>query len=843
MSTQSICSICGANYEYLNGRWKCPACGAYKAEELSNEEVTLLYSAAQKLRLSNFSEAEEAYSDIIDKYPQNANAYWGRLLSKYGIKYEEDFDGRKIPTCYATSIESVIDDNDYSKAIELADEQTKEYFVKQAEYIERVRKEWIEKARKEKPYDVFICYKDSDLEKGIERTVDSVVAQDLYIHLTEQGYRVFYSRESLRDKVGEKYEPYIFNALATAKIMLVYGSSAEYIKSTWLKNEWHRFYKKVALGEKHSEALIVACDGFAPSELPTVLSSRQCLDAKRKTFFLDLDKCIKRIIQESPKNETPYAIKGDKLFSGLHEHTYKTKVVKATCIAKGYTIHKCDCGYEYRDSYTPLVDHKFKIINGVTPTCTTDGREEKVCEICGEKTTNILPALNHQFSKWVEVKHPTCTDDGEEQCKCLLCGITETKVLPKMGHQFGGWTANSDGTHTSYCQHCGVGKTEVKQQDVKPKPLSKEAKIKSAVSISSLIICALLGFLLFYSFFGLSQLDTHLADNIAEWGEKGQHETFADMQKMTITTLILSLVQIAIVIFGVNYWDKSKKHALFVLNGMAALGSVVALSLLWVHIDSPPTWVDYSYYVDVAMVISVVNLIFSVAHLLFSILFSVVTKKNGNVSDRIEQVEIDDGITIPFSKILKNFVLYWKSFFTSETTKTQKVKHFVGWSVILSFITMFSTIGFNTAEGTPAETMMIIAGIWIFVNIPLSIGVLLATLIERTKYKQQNLPIPKNNYSRTVLKLVSNWLLILCSMWFSMSFMPEASSKPIIMLFAICLIWSFVTALYAHCPKQYKQIRVGENLIVKRNRIAIAGLTITAVFLIVMFAWIISVTA
>jgi len=206
MSTQSICSICGANYEYLNGRWKCPACGAYKAEELSNEEVTLLYSAAQKLRLSNFSEAEEAYSDIIEKYPQNANAYWGRLLSKYGIKYEEDFDGRKIPTCYAASIESVIEDKDYEKAVELADEQTQDYFERQAEYIERVRKEWIEKAQKEKPYDVFICYKDSDLEKGIERTSDSIVAQDLYIHLTEQGYRVFYSRESLRDKVGEKYE-------------------------------------------------------------------------------------------------------------------------------------------------------------------------------------------------------------------------------------------------------------------------------------------------------------------------------------------------------------------------------------------------------------------------------------------------------------------------------------------------------------------------------------------------------------------------------------------------------------------------------------------------------------
>ena len=254
MSLKNICNICGSNYEYKKSRWVCPGCGAYKEEELSPEEATLLYGAAQKLRLSNFSEAEEAYTDIIEKYPQNANAYWGRLLSKYGIKYEEDFDGRKIPTCYAASIESVTEDDDYKKAIEFADTENQTHFTNQASYIERVRKEWIEKASKEEPYDVFLCYKESDREAGIERTADSVAVQDLYIHLTSQGYRVFYSRESLREKVGEKYEPYIFNALSTAKVMLVYGSSAEYIKSTWLKNEWHRFYKKIASGEKHQEA-------------------------------------------------------------------------------------------------------------------------------------------------------------------------------------------------------------------------------------------------------------------------------------------------------------------------------------------------------------------------------------------------------------------------------------------------------------------------------------------------------------------------------------------------------------------------------------------------------------
>lgn len=846
MSTQSICSICGANYEYLNGRWKCPACGAYKAEELSNEEVTLLYSAAQKLRLSNFSEAEEAYSDIIEKYPENANAYWGRLLSKYGIKYEEDFDGRKIPTCYAASIESVIDDNDYSKAIELADKQTKDYFVKQAEYIERVRKEWIDKAKKEKPYDVFICYKDSDLEKGIERTADSVVAQDLYIHLTEQGYRVFYSRESLRDKVGEKYEPYIFNALATAKVMLVYGSSAEYIKSTWLKNEWHRFYKKVASGEKHSEALIVACDGFSPSELPTILSSKQCLDAKRKTFFLDLDKCIKRIVQESPKSETPYIRKDEKLFSGLHEHTYKTKVVKATCIAKGYTIHKCDCGYEYRDSYTPLVDHKFKIIDGVPPTCTTDGREEKACEICGEKTTVILPALKHQYSKWVESKHPTCTEDGEEQRKCLRCGITETKVLPKTGHQFGGWTANPDGSHTSYCQNCGIGKTESKTVDAKVIPLGKKAKVKSVISVSALIICALLGFLLFYSIFGLSQLDTHLENNIAEWGEEGQRKTYSDMQQLTITTLVISVIQIVVLVVGVGYWDKNKKRAVLVLNILSAVSFFLALAQLWTQIDTPPTWISYSYYVDVAMVIAVINIIMSSIQLAFSIILAYLSKKNTIDTNAESNNELDDGVTIRFSKILSNFVSYWKSFFTSETTKAQKTVHFVGWSVILSFITMFSTIGSATVDDTSVTVtsgLTVFAGIWIFINIPLVIGSLFALSAERVNCKKNNLPLPTSKYSRMGLKIISNWLLILCSMFTSLASIPEESSKPSIMITAICAIWSLVFALYAHCPKQYKKIRVGNNTVMKKYCVAIAGALISLVCFIIMIAWIAAVTA
>lgn len=300
---QNICNICGADYEYKNGRFRCAGCGAYKPEEISNEELTLLYVAHQKMRIGNFYGAELAYTDIVEKYPQNPYGYWGRVLSKHGIKYERDYDGSMIATCCAPTIESLNDDKDCKKAMKLADSDTRQYFECQVEYIEKVRELWVKKASKEKPYDIFICYKDSDKANNISRTQDSIDAQALYTHLVEKGYRVFFSRESLRDKVGEKYEPYIFGALSTARMMIVYGSSSEYITSTWLKNEWSRYQRMIREGTKKKNSLIVAYKDFSPSELPTSLSSIQCLDASSWNFFTDLDKAVASVVKPDVSNK------------------------------------------------------------------------------------------------------------------------------------------------------------------------------------------------------------------------------------------------------------------------------------------------------------------------------------------------------------------------------------------------------------------------------------------------------------------------------------------------------------------------------------------------------------
>ncbi len=294
---KNICNICGANYEYKNGKWVCPACGAYKEEELSNEEVTLLYTASQKLRLNAFDDAEEAYRDIVRKYPENSEGYWGLLLAKYGIKYEQDYDGKMIPTCYATSYESVKDDKNYKRALDLATPENRKYYIEQAEKIEKIRKEWVEKASKEPPYDIFISYKATELENDVKQTQDSIDAYELYTHITALGYRVFFSRESLKSKTGEKFEPYIFNALNTAQVMIIYGSKVEYIESTWVKNEWSRYYKRIKSGQKQKNSIVVVYKDFNPSKLPRPLPSVQNINRESLTFLQDLDSYVARVLK------------------------------------------------------------------------------------------------------------------------------------------------------------------------------------------------------------------------------------------------------------------------------------------------------------------------------------------------------------------------------------------------------------------------------------------------------------------------------------------------------------------------------------------------------------------
>ncbi len=299
------CKSCGGDLERRGNYYVCKFCGNKWMIDADNDvHVIDRANAWSALRDCDFERAVELFENIIFKEPENHEAYWGRALASAGIMYVTDLnEHKKVPTCNSISEESFISSSDVQKAISLAPNDISETYKKQAEQIENIRVEWLKKASKEKPYDVFICFKDSDREHNIERTDDSYDAQELYLALTEEGYRVFFSRVSLRNKVAEHYEPYIYNALKTAKVMIVFGEKPEYFNAVWVKNEWTRFRAMIERGKKDKNSLVTVYKNMSPNDLPAGLRSRQSLDAAEIKFFDILTNHIDKIIN-APKERT-----------------------------------------------------------------------------------------------------------------------------------------------------------------------------------------------------------------------------------------------------------------------------------------------------------------------------------------------------------------------------------------------------------------------------------------------------------------------------------------------------------------------------------------------------------
>ena len=308
------CPICTSPHlKEENGKLHCISCGEWFEKDVeTNEErdARVLYlanlnTAEQLLRMSppRFDDAEDHFRDFIKLYPDHCDGYWGLVRARYGIKYEDDVTGRKIPSCYKSSYKDFRKDSDFMKALHFAEnDYIRNYIQEQAELIADICKEWREEAEKYN-YDVFISFKDKDEKLGIS-DADHREMNNLYDALKDEGYSVFFSPRSMRNYTGKHYDPYIFNALQSAKIMIVYGSNPNYFTTTWVQNEWTRFLKMEENGEKKKGSCIVAYNGFSPYELPPQLRKRQAVDASQRRYYLDIFNCIKKILTEEKKVDT-----------------------------------------------------------------------------------------------------------------------------------------------------------------------------------------------------------------------------------------------------------------------------------------------------------------------------------------------------------------------------------------------------------------------------------------------------------------------------------------------------------------------------------------------------------
>ena len=299
------CKMCGGDIEISADKTfgTCEYCGSTMTlPKVDDEQRAAAFNRGNHFRRSGeFDKALAVYERIVAEDDNDAEAHWCCALCRFGIEYVEDPATYEwLPTCHRASFDSFLEDVDYLAAVEHSDGITRRQYQKDAAKIAEVQRGILATSQNEQPFDVFLCYKETG-EDG-QRTRDSLMAQEVYYELTEQGYRVFFARITLEDKAGAEYEPYIFAALNSAKVMVVIGTKPEHFNAVWVKNEWSRF---LSMMKKDRSKLLLPCyRDMDPYDLPEALSVLQSYDMSKIGFMQDLIRGVKKVIDAGKPQET-----------------------------------------------------------------------------------------------------------------------------------------------------------------------------------------------------------------------------------------------------------------------------------------------------------------------------------------------------------------------------------------------------------------------------------------------------------------------------------------------------------------------------------------------------------
>ena len=187
---------------------------------------------------------------------------------------------------------------------------------------------------------------------------------------------MFFSRITLEDKLGQQYEPYIFAALNSAKVMVVIGSRPEYFNAVWVKNEWSRYLS--LMKHDHKRLLIPCYRDMDPYDLPEELSMLQSQDMSKIGFMQDLLRGIQKVMQQP--TSAPQGVR-------VETATAETNAPGVTSLLKRAALF-------LEDGDTASAREYYDRVLDIDPEC-AEAYMGKVCAETGCRKESNLGALNY----------------------------------------------------------------------------------------------------------------------------------------------------------------------------------------------------------------------------------------------------------------------------------------------------------------------------------------------------------------------------------------------------------------------------------------------------------------
>lgn len=197
----------------------------------------------------------------------------------------------------------------------------------------------------------------------------------------------------------------------------------------------------------------------------------------------------------------------DKTYGNVGEHHFvkSTYVPTKPCKEHGWEGWKCDvdgCGAWKKEKVeTPLAKHipdQAGWIVSKEPTCAKKGSRYTYCTVCGDKITEAVPTVDHEFGPWKITVKGTCKVHEEQQRVCKKCGFVDkwtstayadhNKVVETVAA-----TCTENGTVITKCSVCGKEFSKQTLLAEGHKYYLKETKAHDCIPGESAKVCSVCG--------------------------------------------------------------------------------------------------------------------------------------------------------------------------------------------------------------------------------------------------------------------------------------------------------------------------------------------------------------
>ena len=138
------CKMCGTPLFVSDGMRtrECTNCKTAQTvpQNISLDNLEKLNLANESRQKGDFEAAERIYDELLSR-EEDADLFWGRALCRYGVIYiDNPTTGRKIPACHRPLFRSILADDDYIHATDMATQEQFEVMSEEGRIIAAIQK-------------------------------------------------------------------------------------------------------------------------------------------------------------------------------------------------------------------------------------------------------------------------------------------------------------------------------------------------------------------------------------------------------------------------------------------------------------------------------------------------------------------------------------------------------------------------------------------------------------------------------------------------------------------------------------------------------------------------------